>query len=96
MSKKTHVLVKFLGIWKGDDLMDMLDMVYTSRTNADMSNEKIERIWHKKKLLIIERNKILDNWFKRFFGRKKLADIDAKIDELDECARKLLNYRYNQ
>ncbi len=50
-----------------------------------MNNEEIKTLMKSKEPYIILRNKILDNPF-RFFSptaRKKLANIDSKLDEID-------------
>ena len=55
--------------------------VVTSLQNSRAG--EIEKIINEKELLIDERNKILNNFFKSFFYRKELRKIDIKLDTLD-------------
>jgi hypothetical protein len=60
-----------------------IESAMVATTLQDSNSQKIEKIISEREPFIIERNRILDNPIKYLFYRKKLREIDAKLDALD-------------
>ena len=84
---KTEETSEFLSENSQSTLIQELESAYTSVTATQIDkNAELAELIADKNNLIIQRNKILDHFFRRYIPRykKELAIINRKLDQLDQ------------